>query len=637
VPGPGSAPRQADAHEASRSLAPDISPDEALSALQKILDSPTFRNAARHKRFLDFIVRKAVAGDGDQIKEYVVGLEVFDRPPDFDPRSDPMVRAEARRLRVRLADYYSGEGRADPVVIDLPKGTYVPAFARVDQEMPQGGPGAPTKARFWHSKVLIVTAAVVAVTVIAVIVFVRFRARSRVAKISDSIAVLPFVNLSDQPGRQYLGDGVAEELTTQLAQLKGLRVVAATSAFQFRGKGEDVRRIGKQLNAGAILEGSIGGWPGRLRINAQLVSARDGYHLWSKAYEVDSDGVFNAEADIVRETALALRLPADAGHQLHTSGRETTNPEAHDLYLQARYCANKGDPPEMKRAVALLQAAIQKDPNFALAYADLAQVLAVMVGNNQVPRKEVVPLARAALNRALELDPGLAEPYTTQALVKAEEMGLRADMEPDLRRAIALNPNYSVAHDWLGMILIAQKRFAESETELRSAQLLDPLDPMITEGLGEDYYYWRRYDDAIAQLEKLRDRGVTAAYPTLALAYIQKGRYQEALHLNQDLQQHDPSPGSLTYLAIAYAAAGDRDDAVRSLQQAMADKDFATPYNAARAYVLLGDKDAAFAWLQQAAQKNDSQFGLITVDPILDPIRSDPRFLALLKQLNMSQ
>ena len=209
MPGPGSAPRQADAHEASRSPALDISPDEALSALQKILDSPTFRNAARHRRFLDFIVRKAVAGDGDQIKEYVVGLEVFDRPPAFDPRSDPMVRAEARRLRARLADYYSGEGRADPVVIDLPKGTYVPVFARVGREMPPSGPGASTKVRFWHSKVLVVVAATIAVSVIAVVLFIGLRARTRLTKVSDSIAVLPFVNLSDQPGRQYIGDGVA--------------------------------------------------------------------------------------------------------------------------------------------------------------------------------------------------------------------------------------------------------------------------------------------------------------------------------------------------------------------------------------------------------------------------------------------
>src|SRR5579863_6118616 len=371
--------------------------------------------------------------------------------------------------------------------------------------------------------------------------------------------------------------------------------------------------------------------PGRLRINAQLVSTSDGYHLWSQVYEVDADNILDAEEDIARETAKALRIPMIARQHLGPAAHRTSNPEAHDLYLQGKYYFSKRDLPDMEHAASLFQAAIQKDANFALAYAALAQTLTVIGGNNQKPLAEVVPQAQAALKRSLELDPSLAEAYTTKALLDAEASGKRRGMEADFRHAIALDPNNATAHHWLGVILTGQSRFAESEAELRQAQLLDPLSPMITEGLAENYYYARRYDEAISQLEKLRANNFDSA-PLLGLAYIQKHQYEQAIRLYTEMQQRQPGSGALTYLATAEAAAGKRDDALRTLHEAIAAKDFAMPYAAARVYAFLGDKDAAFHCLARATPM-DPQFGGLLVDPMLDPIRSDPRYAALVKVL----
>jgi serine/threonine-protein kinase len=281
-----------------------------------------------------------------------------------------------------------------------------------------------------------------------------------------------------------------------------------------------VRRIGQQLNAGALLEGSISGSQGQLRINAQLVSTKDGYHLWSNAYDVNDEEVFEAEDDIVHKTAAALRLPVEPGQLLRVANRETRNAEAHELYLQGRYYFSRRDLPDMERAVGLFQAAINKDPKFALAYTGLADTCAVMGGNDQEPLAEVVPKAQAALTRALELDPSMGEAYTTLALVNSEASGKRRALEADLRHAVQLSPNYATAHQWLGLILKGQGRFGEADAELRQAQLLDPLSPMITEGVAENYYYWRRYDDAIAQLDELQAIGFTASQELRGLAYI---------------------------------------------------------------------------------------------------------------------
>jgi len=456
--------------------------------------------------------------------------------------------------------------------------------------------------------------------------------RQKHSPVPATIAVLPFLNLGGNSENDYFSDGFTEELTTALAEVQGLRVVARTSAFQFRGKGGDVRQVGEQLGVRAIIEGSVTRSGDSLHVTAQLVSTQDGYHLWSRTYDVPQSQIYAIQQEIVRETVHALGLPAPR----MLAHNYTVNPEAHDLYLEGRYYWNKRDLPDMQHAAQLFEAAIQKDPNFALAYAGLADTYVVMAGNGQKPLSEVVPLAKPALARALELDPDLAEVHATMALLKSEVSGERRDLKPELRRAVELSPGYAVAHQWLGNILSTEGHFEEADAELRKAQVLDPLSPMITEGVAENFYYWRRYDDAIAQAQRIRQMGSALGEGILGRAYVQKGMYQDAIAVFNRLAQSDRVPLPLVELALTYAAAGQNARARSFLREATtARKGYVPPYWIAIAHLYLGEKDTAFELLRRANQQNDPTLGWLKVDPMLDSIRSDPRYIDLLGKADL--
>ena len=425
----------------------ELSPDSIRAELHRILASNIFLNAQRPSQFLRFIVETTLAGNDRQIKEYLLGVEVFKRPPTYDPKDDPVVRIEAGRLRKKLADYYGGPGAADPIVIDVPRGGYVPIFSSnsfatqvEDARFTEKQSGKLT-GRFF-GKVVALT--LVAALVLAAKLFVRFRHRALATP--TSIAVLPFLNLTPEPAEAYLTDGIAEELTTSLAQLKGLRVVAATSAFQFRGKAEDVRKIGRDLNAEALLEGSIRQSNGNLRVDAQLIDARNGFHLWSKGYDIKSADLSLPEQDILRGTARVLRIPVSPNPQ--PLERDTENAEAHVLYLQGRYLWHTRQLPDMLESIRLFEHAIKDDPHYALAYAGLADTYTVMTINSQMSPAEAVPRAKAALQSALDLDSNLARAYATKGLLESQCEWNWQEAENDFRKAVELDPNYAPAHHW---------------------------------------------------------------------------------------------------------------------------------------------------------------------------------------------
>ena len=482
-----------------------------------------------------------------------------------------------------------------------------------------------------------VAAVLIALGVVGLSRLLASRARRQAGDaVPASVAVLPFLNLDGDATKDYLSDGLTEELTTALAEVRGLRVVARTSAFQFRGKGEDVRQIGKELGVGAVLEGGVSRSGGRFHITAQLVSTQNGYHLWSGIYDGQLSQMYTIQEKIVDQTARTLGIAGNA-RAPSSAHRQTENPEAHDLYLEGRYFWNKRDLPDMQRSIQLFEAAIQKDPNFALAYAGLADTYVVMGGNGQESLVETVPPAKAALARALELDPDLAEAQTTLALLNSESSGDPRGLEEDLRRAVEFSPGYASAHHWLGVILTGRGKFEEADAELRKAQILDPLSPMITEGVAENFYSWRRYDDVIEQVGRIRKMGSSIGDDMLGLAYIQKGMYREAIGVFRDRVQENRTRLSLTNLAIAYAAAGQKQEARRLLSEEAALREgYVPPYRVALVYVNLGEKDTAFRWLQKACQQNDPMRGGMMVDPMLDSIRSDQRYAELLEKARLS-
>lgn len=609
-------------------------PAESIRAqLQRVLASDLFLNAQRPSQFLRFIVETTLAGNEHQIKEYLLGIEVFGRPSSYDPKDDPVVRIEAGRLRKKLAEYYNGPGRNDSLVIEVPRGGYVPVFHPARPESISAGQQPVIRSpRFSRIAVGVLVAALV---LIASLAFMRSRHRS--ASQPSSIAVLPFLNLNANPTEAYLSDGVAEELTTDLAQLKGLRVVAATSAFQFRGKAEDVRKIGHALSAEALLEGSISQSSGTLRINAQLIDTRNGFHLWSKGYSVQPSELQAAEQDIVEQSARALQLPADA--TVRPLKRDTENPEAHVLYLHGRYLWNSRQMPDMLESIRLFERAIKDDPNYALAYAGLADSYTVMTINMQLSPAEAVPRAKAALEHAMELDPNLARAHATMGLLESQCEWNWRDAEQEFRKAIELDPNYAPAHHWAGLNYMELGKFADADAEFRRAQVLDPLSPMITEGLAENFYNARRYDEAISTILNMPDQKV--GWVVLANAYIFKGMYQEALKIPNVANPVDLN-GSITK-AAALARSGDRAAALKILagieqnpQGAGPTHGYIPPGYLAWAYAMVGEKEKSFILLDKAYRQHDPALANLKVDPGFDALRDDPRFNDLLKKVGFS-
>lgn len=644
----------ASAESATKPLLSEASVREQLG---RILGSAIFLNARRPTQFLRFIVESTLSGQGGTIKEYVIGVEVFERRSDYDPKADPVVRIEAGRLRKKLAEYYSGAGASDPVIIELPKGGYVPVFQpRSHSGRPQHGaesanqPGfaaaengqtsGPDSAvvgqvephrRPWRT----VIAAVVLLTVVAFtsIYYLRLHSGNSPA----SIAVMPFLDLREKPGEPYLSDGIAEELTTGLAQFNGLRVVAATSAFQFRGKSEDVRKIGQALGAEALLEGSISDSGNGLRVNAQLIDTRNGYHLWSKAYDVNPDNMLDSEQDIVLDTARTLRVATNSTRPLK---RDTENAEAHDLYLRGRYLWHTRQLPDMLQSIQLFERAIKDDPNYALAYAGLGDTYTVMAINTQMAPAEAVPQAKAALQRALELDPGLAQVHATWGLLKSQCEWDWHGAGQEFRKAIELDPNYAPAHHWAALDYMELGQFELADGEFRKAQLLDPMSPMITEGRAENFKDARRYDDAINIVLNMPDKKV--GWLVLAQVYIFEGMYQEALKV--------PGVGDATDInglvmkAIALAGSGNRAEALSILEDLQhnqrnpgASNDYIPPGVLGYAYASLAEKERAFAWLEKAYAVHDPALANLKVDPGFDSLRDDPRYVALLKKVGLNE
>jgi len=344
--------------------------------LELILASPQFKKSERMNRFLRFVVGQALLGNDRDLKEYSIGLEVFDKDASFDPRIDNNVRTEARRLRAKLSEYYAEAGKNDPVIIDLPKGSYVPRF--LAPELAAAGkapvaPPAPAIAAAPSRSSLFVVVVIAALTLAMAALVWRQLEPARPAPKFRSIAVLPFLNLSGGDENDYFTAGLTEEILNHLAEVPSLKVVARTSSFQFNGKNEDVRAIGKRLNVECVLEGSVRRVGDRLRITNQLISTADGYHVWSQSFERDADNLFALQDEISIRVVQALGISAAA-----VPAPSPPNPKAYRLYLQARHHWNRWNSDDLARSIALLDEALVLDPKYARAHAGLASAYGVL-------------------------------------------------------------------------------------------------------------------------------------------------------------------------------------------------------------------------------------------------------------------
>ncbi|MBI3768716.1 MAG: tetratricopeptide repeat protein [Deltaproteobacteria bacterium] len=451
-----------------------------------------------------------------------------------------------------------------------------------------------------------------------------------------SVAVLPFVNMSSDKENEYFSDGITEDLITALSKVSGLHVAARTSSFAFKGKNEPIENIGAQLHVGAVLEGSVAKSGNQVRITAQLINVADGYHLWSDSYDRELQDIFAIRSQVAQTVAKALQVTLDAGERQRLDQKPTEDLEAYQLYLKGRHAA--ATLADWGTAMRYLQQAIARDPGYALAYLGLAYYYGLIV-DYPMSGSEALPREREAAEKALQLDPSLAEAHTDLGLVHWWYDRDYAAARREFQTALAMQPDLALAYELNGWHLVAAGQLDEGLAASRRAVELDPLSPETNTWLGINLYLARRYDQAIKQLRTAitTDPDYWYAHLWLGRAYARTSKFSEAIAELHTAQQFAGSPKAESALGRAYADGGDRAEATKvlnHLRERMHDE-FVSAAFVATVHIGLGEVDEAFAALAQAEAEHSYYVGWWKGDPELDPLRSDPRFAALLKKVGL--
>jgi TolB-like protein/Tfp pilus assembly protein PilF len=556
----------------------ELPPGLVREHLGRILDSASLRSAESLRRLLRYTVETTLAGKGEELKEYTIGVEALGRPGSFDPRQDNIVRVQARKLRERLATYYGGEGRKESCRIVYHPGSYLPVFDTAQE------PALPPR----------------------------------------TVAVLPLMNLTADSGVGYFCDGLAEELIDLLARSDGLRVVARTSSFQFKGAQMDAREIGQRLGADLLIEGAVRSAGDRYRITVRLLSSNDGCEIWAERYDRTLYDVLELEAQIAANVASAL-----------SSGTpppgSTTDSEAITLYLRARYAWNQRTEAGFRNALGLYTAATRRDSRAAKAWAGIAECHVLMNLHGLALPHICMPQAREAALTALAIDPDLAPARSAlAAVICLYDRDYEAAAE-EWRRALALDPEYATAHHWFAALgLPALQRTEAALKQIREAERLDPLSAPIANDVGFVLYWSRRFDEAIEQCQKTlaMHPGFCRAEMLLGRVLAAQGRYAESVE--SCLKARDASEGAsylpylLGTLGFAYASGGNGAAArevmgeLLRLEQACA----VTVHEQAVVSVALGNWDEALRALEMAFEQRTGWAIFVPIEPLLDPLRA---------------
>jgi TolB-like protein/Flp pilus assembly protein TadD len=458
------------------------------------------------------------------------------------------------------------------------------------------------------------------------------------AKWKNSIAVLPFVDMSPQKDQEYFCDGMTEELINRLSNIKELKVPARTSAFMFKGKAEDIREIGRKLDVQTVLEGSIRKEDHQLRITVQLVNVSDSYHIWSETFDRELTKVFSIQDEVALTIADKLKLTLMREDKTKLVKRPTENLQAYNLYLQGRYFWNKRTAEEIRKAIEFFNQAIERDSHYALAYVGLADCYLLLPIYGRSPVREVLPKAKEAVSRALEIDETLGEAHTSLASI-IESEGAAADAEREYKRAIELSPNYPTAHLWYHVFLRYRGRLDEAEAEIRQAKELDPLSLIINTSLGDMPYLKKKYDQAIQQYSKTLelDQNFAEARRMRGRCYQQKRMFEEAIaDFQKARKDFGNNPYGLGDLGNVYALSGEKTKAIEVLKNLLelSKQGYSLNFDIAFVYYGLGDKDKAFEYLEKAYNEKEDILE-IKIDPAWESLRSDPGYQPLLKRLHL--
>jgi serine/threonine protein kinase/Tfp pilus assembly protein PilF len=488
---------------------------------------------------------------------------------------------------------------------------------------------APSKLRrWWVAMILLISLSVGA------IYFLEHRTHN-----IHSLAVLPFVNESSDPALEFVTDGITDEIINKLSQIPNLKVLSRATVFSYKGKQMDPRKVVQDLDVDAIITGNFTKFGDNLRVQVSLVE-REGTQVWGEMYNCRISELQTIQTEISRDISNKLPYQITGEVRKQITKEHTVDSKAYQLFLEGRFHLNKRTKENFQIAINNFSGAIARDPNYAQAYAGLADAYILLCNWGFLPPERGFPKAKEAAEKALKLDPSLAEAHTSLAFILSNYEWKWKEAEQRYQTAISLNPNYSTAHQWYALYLTILGRFDEALREIRIAQQLDPLSLIINANAGYTLYFARRYDEAIAELQKALDLDpdFAVSYQILGYVYGQKGEYEQSIESFK--KAIDLAPDNLTFeadQAWVYAKAGKRNLAEQIVEKQIriSTNTYVAPFHIAGAYVGLNQKQQALEWLEKAYQDHSDQITYIAKDPRFDPIRNDPEFQKLLRKIGL--
>ncbi len=564
-------------------------------AVESITNSKAFRQIDRLQRFLVYVTEETLQGRGYLLKEYPIGVEVFGRDASFDPRMDPIVRVQARRLRLRLTTYYTEEGQNDPIVIEMPKGGYTPTFRMVSLAQP---------ARKTVSAAL----------------------AGR-----NTVAVQPFEDLSQSHDQKYFCNGLAREIIQALAKTPGLIVKSGWTQEAHN-------------SAAMVIEGSVRKKGNILRITTHVVDALRSSYIWTETIDRQIEDEFTLQEEVASRVAEVLG--AGAGNQVaHAVGvaAGANNLAAQNLYLQGRYHLEQRTEHGLQRALEFFSRAIEEDPAMAAAYAGLSDSYNLLAHYGVLAPADVWTKAAASAARAVLLDDQSSEAHTSLGHLRATQDWDWAGAESEFLKAISLNPRNPVAHLWYGASCLSSLgRLDDALAEVNMAQALDPVSSITSRNIALVYYYRRNLDLALQHSDQTIEQNphFAAAYWTLGLVQDQRGELDEAIAaFKRAIELSPPSPRIVGALGGVLAKAGKRDEARKILDQLeeLAARRYISPFEPALINFNLGRRVEGFALLTKAFADRCFEVITIHIDPRFDGIRNDPQYKELFQKLNLPE
>ena len=614
--------------------------------LKDVFASKAFAGSKRAQDFLQLIVEHTLAGRLDNLRERMLGAEMFGRSIDYDTANDAVVRVKASEVRRKLAQYYHETTKPPLVRIELPSGSYVPKFhwasPSVSLTGPDSGddPASPTEAiaapavTFRRRRVLAGTLAGLAL--IAAIGYIGFKVWGRGSASEPehhAIAVLPLQNLSGDPSQDYFADSMTEELIAALGQVSASRVISRTSTMTYKGTTKGLPQIARELGVDTVVEGSVLRQGNQVRITAQLIDARTDHHLWARSYVRNLNDVLTLQDEVARTIADQIRIAVTPEERARLARPRTIDPEAQELYLQGEQALDTGNP---RSGIDYFQKAIDKDPNYAQAYGALADSYGWMGQAGWMPYSQAFHKEKAAAIKAIALDEALPEGHLQLAYAAVNLDWDWATEGKEIKRALELNPNSAPAHWANAGHLERMGRLQEAISEMQVALQLDPVSSRAFQNSAFVYYYARQYDPALLQMQRAAALQHEPGLLTFALAiiYVEKGKYEEAI---QQFQKLGDQPHALGHMGNAYARMGREAEAramISELQKHVQSTGVGI-YEIALVYAALGEKDEAFAWLEKSFAARDKGLTCLKIDPCLDPLRSDSRFQDLVRRVGL--